>query len=320
MKNKLKKIIAIIVLLLLAVDIAGANYLVSFAVGRKTSGGAAVAPPPSTTDETQNIVNSNTKDILTDTKDWYSKQTIEAQTIQSADGLTLYADLCVTDKTSHKWAIVIHGYTSNHDAMWSYGKIFADDGFNLLMPDMRAHGKSEGDYIGMGWPDRKDVLLWIDLIISRDPQAEIVLYGISMGGATVMMTSGEDLPSNVKLTIEDCGYTSVWDIFSDEMKALFKLPDFPLLHTASVISTLRAGYNFREASSIKQLKNAKVPILFIHGGEDNFVHTDMIYKNYEACPTEKDIMVVDNAGHGQSYYYQPEAYKAKIYEFLNKYL
>lgn len=320
MKVRLKKIIAVIVLLLLVVDFAGANYLVSFAIGRKTSGGAAVAPPPSTTGETQSVVSTNVKGLVADTKEWLSKQNLEELTIQSKDGLNLFGEICVTDKASHKWAIVIHGYTSRHDDMWNYGKIFADHGYNLLLPDMRAHGRSEGDYIGMGWPDRKDVLLWIDQVISRDPQAEIALYGISMGGATVMMTSGEDLPSNVKVIVEDCGYTSVWDIFSDEMKALFKLPDFPLLHTASVISTFRAGYNFAEASSLKQLKNAKVPIFFIHGGEDNFVHTDMVYKNYDACPTEKDIWVVDNAGHGQSYYYQPEQYRTKVYGFIDKYL
>ena len=82
-------------------------------------------------------------------------------------------------------------------------------GFTVLMPGLRGHGESTGHYIGMGWHNRLDMLRWIDEIVRDDPEAEIVLFGISMGGATVMMTSGEALPPNVKVIVEDCGYTSV---------------------------------------------------------------------------------------------------------------
>ena len=96
----------------------------------------------------------------------------------------------------------------------------------------------------MGWHDRKDVLMWVDKIIEMDPDSDIVLYGVSMGGATVMMTSGEDLPDNVKCIVEDCGYTSAWDEFEYQLKELFGLPSFPLLNTANNITMLRAGYGF----------------------------------------------------------------------------
>ena len=316
-KKKLIGIIAsVIVALLLVVDILGANYLVSFAVGRSTSGGASVAPPSVTSDATKDVVSANRKAINDATKEWFDSLTVNQESIMSDDGLRLAAESVMAEEESHKWAIVIHGYSGRHDYMWNYGKVFYEAGYNILLPDMRGHGASDGDYIGMGWPDRKDVLKWINLVIERDPQAEIILHGVSMGGGTVMMTSGEDLPSNVKAIVEDCGYTSVWDIFSDEMKALFNLPDFPLLHTANIICKLRAGYTFTEASAIKQVAKAKVPMLFLHGGEDNFVHTDMIYKVYEACNTKKDMMVIPNAGHGEAYYYDPEGYTGKIFEFL----
>ena len=87
-------------------------------------------------------------------------------------------------------------------------------GHERIAPDLRACGDSEGNFVGMGWLDRKDVLRWIDYIIQRDPDAEIVIHGISMGAATTMMTAGEDTPDNVKAFVEDCGYTSVWDVFS----------------------------------------------------------------------------------------------------------
>lgn len=191
-------------------------------------------------------------------------------------------------------------------------------GWNVLTPDMRAHGESEGVYIGMGWLDRQDVLLWIDYIISLDPEAEIVLHGVSMGAATVMMTAGEDLPENVKGIVEDCGYTSVWDIFADELSALYRLPSFPILNVTEQVARVRAGYGFREASALEQVKKARVPILFIHGSEDNFVHTEMVYPLYDACPTAKDLLVVEGAGHGQAYSKDPELYLETVFAFLEE--
>ena len=182
---------------------------------------------------------------------------------------------------------------------------------------MRSHGDSEGKLIGMGWLDKEDVKLWIDYVLDLDPEAEIVLHGVSMGGATVMMTSGEDLPENVKAIIDDCGYTSVWDEFTDEARYLFHISQFPILYTASAVSKIRAGYSFQEASAIEQVKKTNIPIFFIHGSEDNFVNTDMVYSLYDACPTQKDIYVVEGAGHGQSLYLDPDLYFEKVFSFID---
>lgn len=110
------------------------------------------------------------------------------------------------------------------------------------MPDARGHGKSEGDYIGFGWDERKDYLQWINRIIKKDPQSEIVLHGVSMGAATVMMTSGEKLPDNVKAFVEDCGYSSVKGELGYQLKEMFNLPAFPLIPVTSLVTKVRAGY------------------------------------------------------------------------------
>lgn len=319
-KAKISITLSVLLVILLAVDIFGANYLVSFAIGRTTTGGVSVVPPPSTTMETRSTVDDNWKVIAEQTAQWAENADRETVSVTADDGLRLEAELSVTDPDSSKWAILVHGYSTNRRSMASYGCLFESHGYNVLLPDLRGHGNSDGNYFGMGWPDRKDMLKWIDLVCQRDPEAEIVLFGVSMGGATVLMTSGEALPENVKAIVEDCGYTSVWDIFSDELAVLFHLPEFPLLHTASVIGKIRAGYSFTEASTLEQVKNARVPILFLHGSEDNFVHTEMVYKLYDACPSEKDILVIENAGHGQSYYYAPEVYEAKVFDFLGNYI
>jgi len=240
--------------------------------------------------------------------------------VRSADGLKLSGEAVITDPSSHRWVIAVHGYRSSHGSMAALASYYGLRGYNALLPDLRGCGDSEGDYIGMGWLDRKDMLQWIDWIVARDQDAQIVLHGISMGGATVMMTAGEELPGQVKAVVEDCGYTSVWDIFADEMAYLYHLPAFPILNIASGISSRRAKYGFSEASALDQIGKAQVPVLFIHGSEDQFVHTDMVYQLYDACPTEKRLLVVDGAGHGNSCLLAPDTYFETVFGFLEAYM
>ena len=183
-----------------------------------------------------------------------------------------------------------------------------------------AHGNSEGQYIGMGWLDRKDMLKWIDYVISLDKNAQIALYGESMGGATVMMTSGEDLPSNVKAIVEDCGYTSVLEMFKKELNERFGLKPFPILNAAEVVTQLRAKYNFTEASALEQVKKSKTPMLFTHGDNDTYVPTKMVYELYEAANVEKDMLIIDGASHGAAPDVDPETYYEKVFSFLDKYI
>lgn len=302
---------------LVAFDIFAGNYLVSFALSRASASGVSVAPTPTTTKDTQDTVDKVWKKISEKTDEWVESANRTELTIESEDGLRLVGDVFNTDKNSHKWLIAIHGYTGKREHMYSYARYYAERGYNILTPDMRSHGESEGELIGMGWLDKEDVKLWIDQILGIDPEAEIVLHGVSMGGATVMMTSGEDLPDNVKAIIDDCGYTSVWDEFTDEARYLFHIPQFPILYTASAISKIRAGYSFGEASAIEQVKKTRIPIFFIHGSEDNFVNTDMVYSLYDACPTEKDLYVVEGAGHGQALYLNPDLYFEKVFGFID---
>lgn len=108
----------------------------------------------------------------------------------------------------------------------------------------------------------------------------------------------EDLPPQVKAIIEDCGYTSVDAQLSYQLSRMYHLPSFPLLNTTSLVTKLKAGYSFSEASALEQIKKNKLPILFIHGAEDWFVPVSMVYELYEACPSEKELYIVEGAGHG----------------------
>ena len=172
----------------------------------------------------------------------------------------------------------------------------------------------------MGWDDRLDIISWINYILNEDPNAEIVLHGISMGAATVLMTSGEEIPSNVKAIIADCGYTSVWDEFAYQLDDLFSLPEFPILNVSSIVAKIRAGYFLGEASSIEQVKKSKTPILYIHGDQDDFVPYYMMEELYNATNSEKEMLTIKGAEHAKASEVEPETYWTTINNFINKYI
>ena len=236
--------------------------------------------------------------------------------ISSEDSLRLRGQY-LDHENSHRWVILVHGYKSSNENMMSYGSEYYDNGYNVVLPDNRAHGKSDGTYIGMGWLDKDDIACWVNWVIEKDPQAQIILHGVSMGGATVMMASGDRLPQVVGY-IEDCGYTSVWDIFASELDKRFSLPTFPVLDISNFIAKIKAGYDFKEASSVDQIQKANQPMLFIHGAKDDFVPLEMVYEVYDAYPTTKELYIVDEAGHAQSKDYDVNAYWNKVFDFIDK--
>lgn len=247
-----------------------------------------------------------------------NKSNYEDVYIKSDDGLKLHSYEIKNPKKTNDWVIVVHGYTSQGKFMASFASKFYDMGYNVLVPDLRGHGQSEGDYIGMGWHDRLDIIRWINKIIEKDKNANIILHGVSMGAATVMMASGEKLPSNVKGIIEDCGYTSVKDEFAYQLKALFKLPSFPIINVASLVCRIKAGYWFGEGSAIKQVAKSKTPILFIHGDADDFVPYFMLDKLYNAANCTKEKLVVKGAAHAKAAVVNPELYWNTIKKFIDK--
>ncbi len=260
------------------------------------------------------------KKEVTDANNWAQQNQTETWQIVSEDKLKLSGRVFIQKQINTKWVIAVHGYANDSEDMYLQAKNFYLRGYNVLLPDCRAHGDSEGKYIGMGWLDRRDIVQWVHKIIEMQPDAEIVLYGISMGAAAVMMASGEDdLPVHVKCIIEDCGYSSVWEQLSSELKTLLNMPPFPVLYSADIISKLKAGYSFHQASSIEQVRRAKVPIMFIHGEADEFVPGNMVYQVYEAAPVEKELLVVPDTGHTRCCACDKE-YWNKILAFTQKYV
>lgn len=242
--------------------------------------------------------------------------------ITASDGTSLHAYYVASPDAARQTAVIVHGYTDNAIRMLMIGYLYHHDlHYNILLPDLRYAGLSEGTHIQMGWKDRLDVLHWMEIanqVFGGDTQ--MVVHGISMGAATTMMLAGEPQQNYVKCFVEDCGYTSVWDQFSKELDEQFHLPDFPLLYVANTLCQLRYGWNFREASAFEQVKKCTLPMLFIHGDADNYVPTWMVYKLYEAKTGAKELWVVPRVAHAASYHDYRAEYTHRVREFVFKYM
>lgn len=203
-----------VVVLVAAVIAFASSYLVNYAIGRSGDGGdrEVALDVEAPTDGVEQLIAENRAVQKQANEEFLQQNPGQTVQITAADGLRLNG-VYYPNVGSHLWVIALHGYRGSHTGVTNLAQHYHDAGYQVLTPDLRACGDSEGDYVGMGWLDRKDVLQWIDWVLAQDSEAEIVLHGVSMGAATTMMTAGEDTPEQVKVFVEDCGYTSVWDIF-----------------------------------------------------------------------------------------------------------
>lgn len=236
-------------------------------------------------------------------------------TSQSEDGLNLHS--YYINQGSDVTVLLVHGYRSEGASVINPIKRFYKEGYNMLIPDLRGHGKSEGDYIGMGEGDRKDIMMWINYLVEKNHNA-IVLYGISMGGATVLNVSAEELPLQVKAIISDCAYSSIIELLRYHLD-LDDIKNKTALTLASFITYIRAGYRIEDVAPIDKVKHSQVPILFIHGEKDDFVPCYMVYDLYDAASCPKDILVLSEAKHANSFKYSNIYYK-HVLEFIHRYI
>lgn len=245
--------------------------------------------------------------------------------IMGQDGDRHHALLIASSHRSNHTAVVVHGYTDCAVDFLNIARIYNHDmGFNVLLPDLHACGKSDGKAQQMGWLDRLDVLQWINIADSlwrnSARQSEIVVHGVSMGAAATMCVAGDITIPAVKCFVEDCGYTSVWDEFAAQMKEQFGLPEFPLMYVTSALCKIKFGWSFGEASPLEQVRKCRKPMLFIHGGKDSYVPTRMVYPLYDAKPAPKELIVFRNTKHARSYSDYPLEYKRIVKRFVNRYI
>ena len=311
LQNK-KSIVVALLLFFLLLSAGGAyigDYFVDFALKRGNADDPLAIPAAC-----QKILDPNVKPQA----DLDFKKEIWQET--SFDGLKLIASHFSPNEKSDKWVIVVHGYGRSQNSVLDIANQYLKNGYHVLVPDLRASGESDGIYLSMGYFESDDVKLWIDQIVQSAPQAEIVLHGVSMGAATVIQTSVKPLPNNVKVVVEDCGYTSAYTMFSLQLKKLYGLPAFPIMDFVNVLCKTKAGYYLPDANPLAVIDKNRIPMLFIHGGKDELAPFDMMLQLYEAANCEKEKLEIVEAGHADSRNVDPVAYYKKVFSFIDQYI
>ena len=236
----------------------------------------------------------------------------------SRDGITL-AGRYYHVKDGAPVSIIFHGYRSNIGTDCNGGYYLSvKNGYNVLVVYQRAHRESGGKTITFGVKERFDCLDWIAYVNERfGENTPILLMGLSMGAATVLMAAGLDLPSNVKGIMADCGFSSPKEILQEVIRKM----RYPLRITYFFVrmsARIFGHFDPEEASAVEALKNAKVPVLIIHGDDDRFVPSRMSRDNYDACASSKEILIVPGAGHGLSYCLDAKAYEKAVQDFIDR--
>lgn len=263
-------------------------------------------------------IQQNHEESVKETVKWLQEVSSREVEQKSRDGYRLVGRVFPQEEESHRWVLLLHGYTGWKEEMYPFACRYWQQGYQAVVPDMRCQGESEGDFIGMGYTDSQDNLLWLDSILEQDPEAEIVIHGQSMGAACALIMAGrEDLPDNVKAVVSDCAYTDAYTMFQKQMKAWFSLPSFPLLNVADVMLQIRGGYSLRDASALDGAAKSRIPVLIIHGTEDEMIPVDMAYELYENASCRKELLIVEGAGHAQAPDKDPEGYYETVFRFLD---
>lgn len=302
-------ITATVILLLIAVELIITAYFYKIALKRKKTKVERTIEM-SGTDWDKYI------ELLQDKKAFFLSMPREELYIKSDDGLKLHAAF-IPNSGAKKIVLCFHGYTSN--CMSDYiglSDYYLNRGYAMLLPDLRAHGESEGEYIGFGCKDRFDALLWIKKCIELcGDDCKILLHGTSMGAATALMTSGLNLPKQVKGIVGDCGFTTPKAIFTHVLKKWYHIPAFPIINIASLVNKKKAGFALDECNSADEVKKSQVPILLIHGENDTFVPCYMCDEIHKNCKEGTKKLIIKGASHAESYYKDTKAYENALTDF-----
>lgn len=240
--------------------------------------------------------------------------------ITSRDGLKLHA-YYMEGESPKRMVICCHGYKGRYDEDFAHAIKPLHQECSLLLIDERTCGQSEGNVISFGAKEKLDIIQWTEWLNTHKNinHLPIYLFGVSLGGGTVCMTSSYSFPKEVKGIIDDCGYSSMEDICNELAHSWFHIPGKVILPFMNIFCKALGHFDMKDANAKEALAHATVPVLFIHGTKDTFVIPKNTERNMEACSSKKDVLYIENATHAVSMYEDGDTYFAKVNDFFAKY-
>ena len=250
---------------------------------------------------------------------WYEKLPKEEFTLKSIHGYDIYGEMVRNKVPTDKTVVVMHGYGANLIVSMKYARIFLERGFNVLVFDNTNCGKSGGNMSFMGYREIDD--LRIVVAKAREffgENAPIGLHGESMGCATITKYLERD--KKIAFAVADCGFTNLFEEFAFTLRHSYKMTRFPFAYLSSLLCKIRFGFFLGEFSPIDAMKNndgySHVPMLFVHGEEDDVVPLYMVKKLYDTKKGYKKLAIYKNAHHARCILNDRERYNREIDEFL----
>lgn len=312
---------------LLALGVAGLGAIIGTAVDGYMDVMAREGRRPSLINRLATINNKASDEpdeflLFTQSKlEWIKKQKSERIVILSHRQQHLVGYLTLPERESSTFVVFAHGHHTDHNGdPANFLQYYVERGYSFLAMDHVASGESEGTFNGFDYFEHKDCLLWIKYLTERfGEDIKIILHGVSMGGATVCQMACH-VPPQVRLAIADCPYTSAIDEFSSVIRGVGIKNPKVLVEGFNLMNRLIAGYDLRDTDVRDSVSHSRVPMLFVHGGRDSLVPTEMSRELYQLCSNEKDIMIVENADHAESIRIDEQGYHARLDEFIKKYL
>ena len=252
-------------------------------------------------------------------KAWFDTQEKEELEIRSEDGLRLCATF-LPHPAARGTLLLFHGWRSSWKVDFGMALPFYHSlGLNPLLVDERAQGRSDGKYITYGVWERRDLALWVGCMAGKlGKDAPLILGGLSMGAATVLMASELDFDGDVRGIIADCGFTTPCAIIRHVAGKTKAIPLELSTMLLNIFTRLFAHFGLKDAGAPESLRKTKLPVLLIHGLADDFVPPEMSRENYAACASEKELVLVEGAGHGMSYPVDPERVRERIRAFVDR--
>ena len=258
--------------------------------------------------------------FICETNDWLVDHHAQDVYIYSDDGLRLHG-LWVPVPNAKGTVLFAHGYRSTILIEFHIAVVyFRTLGFNLLIPDQRCHGESEGKYITFGVKESTDMKRWIEYHNSHFGISPMILFGVSMGASTMLYLADQKLPANVCGIIADCGFTSPKAILSSVYRAVIHLPACLSLWVTEWFARVFAGFSLSEKDTRKVLPRSRYPVLMIHGAADSFVPCEMSRQGFDVCGAEKTLLTIPDADHGYSVVCAPDRYTEAVFQFIQKHV